>query len=86
MTLEQIASHPSYEGPERRRLLKFVLGEGIILFSLFLPVVVLVQVGKEFLESQNERRIQFIRVHSNRRSGQAQRRNDNEHASSACLF
>ena len=52
MTPEQIESHPSHEGPERRRLLKFVRGEGIILFSLFLPVVVLVQGGKEFLERQ----------------------------------
>ena len=31
-----------------------MLGKGIILFSLFLPVVVRVQVRKEFLERQNE--------------------------------
>jgi len=66
LTVEQIESRPSHEGPERR-LLKFVLGKGIILFSLFLPVVVCVQVGKVFLERQNERRIQFIRVHSLKR-------------------
>lgn len=55
MTVEQIESHPSHEGPERRRFLKFVLGEDIILFSLFSPVVVCVQARKEFLERQNER-------------------------------